>query len=660
MPRQFLSFVQTQAKLLRAGDTPPKSLDDWKQQRQTLRRNLIKSWGGFPKVHCSLEPRIVGTLQREGYRVEKLLLQTRPGIQMTCNAYVPAGDGRRPAVLCVHGHWRGAKSEAVVQSRCIGLAKLGFFVLMVDAFGAGERGIGKPLGEYHGEMVAGTLWPTGLALAGLQVYDNMRAVDYLQSRSEVDPKHIGITGTSGGGNQTMYAGAIDERFKCVVPTCSVGTYQAYLGAACCMCEVTPGAMSYTEESGVLALVAPRGLMLINATRDSFQFSVGEAKKSLAAARHVFRLYGKEANAKHAVIDSGHDYNQPMREAMYGWMTRHLKGEGDGSPIAEPKIKTEAAETLRCFPGDSRPAGFVSLPQFAAAEGRRLLKNRPIPNHAEQWDSEEMLMRESLSRVLGGFPKPTSLEFKGSSESAAFSPEPGITIDVRRILAVGERRGLAVLLDLDAGCKAADGKLAKVLTQQGWDVLTADLRGTGATAVPGDTIRRAPDHNSAEWSMWIGRPLLGQWVWDVKKLLDVADKHMGGLGKQTVVIGVGTASLVALSSSALDTRIDRVATLGGLSSYVSDVPYEKQRLGNMVPGILRDVGDVAQLAALSAPRPVLIAGGVDGAAKESTLSQLKTAFEWTAAAYRFERKPAALTIQVESDAEFIAKVLGAAH
>ena len=135
----------------------------------------------------------------------------------------------------------------------------------------------------------------------------------------------------------------------------------------------------------------------------------------------------------------------------------------------------------------------------------------------------------------------------------------------------------------------------------------DLRATGATAYPRDAIRRAPDHNTAEWSMWIGRPLLGQWVWDVKQLLDVLEKHVGGLPETTAIVGVGPASLVALCTAALDARINRVATIGGLSSYVSDVPYENQRLGIMVPGILRNVGDIPHLAALTAPRRLVIAG-----------------------------------------------------
>src|SRR5205823_10038664 len=128
------------------------------------------------------------------------------------------------------------------------------------------------LAGYHGELLGSTLYPAGYTLLGCQVYDNRRAVDYQLTRPEVDGDRLGITGASGGGNQTMYAGALDERFAAVVPVCSVGTYQAYLRAACCVCEVLPGALRFAEERDVLGLVAPRALLVINATRDAFQFS----------------------------------------------------------------------------------------------------------------------------------------------------------------------------------------------------------------------------------------------------------------------------------------------------------------------------------------------------------------------------------------------------
>ncbi len=400
----FLEFVRRQAAEFRAGDKAPTTLAEWEQRRSELRRKILNAWGGFPAQPCPLEPRVLGTLQRDGYRVEKVVFQTRPGIRMTANAYVPEASGKVPAVLVVHGHWRGAKQDPVVQSRCLGLTKLGFFVLAVDAFGSGERGLDKALGEYHGEMVAATLLPVGLPLSGLQVYENQRAVDYLLTRPEVDGSRLGITGASGGGNQTMYAGAWDDRFGAVVPVCSVGNYQAYLGAACCMCEVVPGALQFTEEGNVLGLTAPRGLMVVNATRDAVQFSVAEARKSLAWAKPIFELYGRPDHLKHATFESPHDYNQAMREAMYGWMTRHLKAAGDGSPIPEPKVTPEDPETLRCFPGTSRPDDFVTIPQFAAAEARRVLQQRTPPQNAQQWQTQRAAILQGLNACLfGGVP-----------------------------------------------------------------------------------------------------------------------------------------------------------------------------------------------------------------------------------------------------------------
>ena len=649
-PLSFLDFAKHQAAEMRAADQAPTTLAEWNKRRAKLRQRLQAAWGEFPTEKCPLEPRILGTLQRDGYRVEKVVFQTMPGVWMTANAYVPEGEGKFPAVLCVHGHWSGAKQDPVVQSRCIGLAKLGFFVLVVDAFGAGERGLGKALGEYHGEMVGATLFPVGMTLCGLQVYENTRAVDYLLTRPEIDGKRLGITGASGGGNQTMYAGAWDERFSAVVPVCSVGNYQAYLGAACCMCEVVPGGLAFTEEWGVLALVAPRGLRVINATRDARQFSVPEAKKSLAVTASVFDLYEKKDNLDHAVFESGHDYNQAMRESMYGWMTRFLKGTGDGSPIPEPEIQTEDPETLRCFPGDSRPDDFMTIPKFAAREARKVLKRHATPADADAWRKQKAAMLQGLKRCLFGGDPPRaeskaliSADVDSESQTITFAPEPGLELVARRAVSESPPERLAIVLDLDGGEKAAASRLAVALREEGWNVLTLDLRATGKLAQPNDRIRRAVDHNTAEWALWLGRSLLGQWVVDVRRLLDALTEQDGRLPKELLVAGTGPAGLVAISAAALDSRITDVAALDTLASYVTEEPYEAGRLGILVPGILREVGDVGHLASLVAPRRLVIAGGVAGSGTRLDLGALDEAFSFTRRAYEFEEAAEALRV-----------------
>ncbi|MFO0799768.1 MAG: acetylxylan esterase [Gemmataceae bacterium] len=624
-PADYLDFVRSQAAALRAADRPPDSVAEWDARAKQLRADLTAAWGGFPAEKCPLDPQEHGELVRDGYVVKKVSFQTRPGVRMPANLYLPAGatsSSKRAAILMVHGHWKGAKQDPVVQSRCIGAAKLGFVVLCVDAFGAGERAVGTALGEYHGDTTAATLLPVGLPLSGLQVYENMRAVDYLQSLPQVDGARIGITGASGGGNQTMYAGAMDERFKAVVPVCSVGNYQAYLGAACCLCEVVPGALRFTEEGAVLGLVAPRALMVVSATKDARQFSVDEAKKSLAFARPVFDVFKKGGAVKHAIFDSGHDYSKAMREEMYGWMALHLRGEGDGTPIPEPAFQTEDPEALRCWPGDSRPKDYVTIPRFAAAEAKKLLAAIDPPNGEVNWRAWADARRKTLAeKTLGGLPKGGPVRFSPPQNGLApFESEPG-AVALATYEPVGRKR-LVVVVGLDGPAATADSKLLPALRADGTYLVRLAPRGTGPDAPKGDRVGRSPDHNSAEWGLWLGRPLLGQWVVDVRRQLDLIEQQERKLPPDVVVVGEGPAGLVALAAAATDSRITKVAAVNTLASFVTDAPYQNQRLGTFAPGILRDVGDVAHLAALAAPRRVVIGGGVGPTGAPLTTEQVR--------------------------------------
>lgn len=634
-PREFLEFIRQQAAAAQAacnGDEVPADAAAWQQRNERLRRHLTAAWGGWPASTSKTAPTVrkLGELDREGYRLEKLIIETMPGIWMTAHAYVPKVEGaeKRPAILQVHGHWAGAKQDPHVQARCLGAVKHGFFVLAVDAFGAGERGIAEPLGEYHGEMVAATLYPVGTPLSGIQVYENMRAVDYLQSRPEVDGAKIGITGASGGGNQTMYAGAWDTRFGAAVPVCSVGNYQAYLGAACCMCEVVPGALRFTEEWGVLGLTAPRGLMVVSATRDAFQFSVGEAKKSLTRTEKVFAVSGQPGHLRHAIFESPHDYNQEMRQAMYGWMKLHLAGQGDGSPLPDPPMTLEEPETIRCYPGDSRPDDWITLPQYAAREGARALEQIRTKTSAADLDARRTVFRDTyVGPVLPG-PTVQPARTDAGKTLIDFSPEPGLTLTARiEAPAAGAAPGKTViLLDLDGSAAAEASDLAAAIRAAGLTLVTCDLRATGASAQPGDKIARAPDHNTAEWSLWIGRPLLGQWVQDLRQLLLTLEQQDPALAKDVAIVGHGPAGLVSIawgaaeSTPAAGAPSRTIAAVGTLGSYIHPAPYTGQRLGTMLPGVLRDVGDVADLAGLATRGRVLLANPTDGGGKPLTAEQ----------------------------------------
>lgn len=637
--QQYQRFLQKYAAQLRQNDKAPATLDEWTQHEGKLRQQLYAAWGGeacFLKTPCDLEPQTHGEpLRRDGYTVEKITFQTRPGLRMTANLYVPDAAKKKPApaILMVHGHWRGAKQEPTVQARCIGAAKLGFVVLCVDAFGAGERGIGTALGEYHGEMTAATLWPLGLTLSGLQVYENMRAVDYLETRPEVDKTRIGITGASGGGNQTMYAGAWDKRFKCVVPVCSVGSYQAYLQVACCMCEVVPGALQFTEEWAVLGLIAPRPLMVINATGDSIQFSVAEAKKTLALTRPIYKLYGKDDHLVHTIIESQHDYNKPMREAMYGFMTRHLKGEGNGEPIPEPELKTENPEDLRCFPGNTRPKDFLTLPQFAAQEAKKLRDQAEWfgqnNNHAALRQRHRRWMTSGADVVPPGLPPPVWKQEANGRWKATIPSAPGITLSAIVEGDSHDEGPVVVLLHLDGAETARRGELYAALRQANVRVITFDLRGTGALAPERNRVGRAVDHNAAQWALWLGWPLLVQWVGDVQQVMRAYQKHKDRSQKgEFILIGEGPAGLVALATSAWtpDGIVGGVGMVNTLATLVTDRPYTDQRLGILAPGFLRDWGDIGHFASLDASTPLVIGGGVSGDGQKLSAEQLRQLYQ----------------------------------
>ena len=447
-----------------------------------------------------------------------------------------------------------------------------------------------------------------------------------------------------------------------------------------MCEVVPGAVRFTEEGDVLGLAAGRGVMITSATKDAFQFSVGEAKKSFvrveaianllaieeakrnskSKAETIAKLLGDEDLVRHTIIDSGHDYNQQMREAMYGWMTKNLKGKGIGSPLPDPEIKTEEPESLRCFPGDSRPDDYMTIPRFAGAEARRLLENRKTPDSLDAWKIEKTARLKALDAVLGGAtPRAAKMTngpelTEGETVTLNFESEPGISLLVK-LRGLPEEsppkiKRLAVLLDLEQSSdKTLGSDLANKLLADGWAVAVSELRATGRLALPSDKIGNAPDHNSAEWSLWIGRPLLGQWTWDVRRMLDVVSGRLAKLPPDVMVVGNGTSGSVALCAAALDERITHAVTVNSLASYVTDEPYRNQRLGLMVPGILREVGDISHVAALIAPRQVTIVGGVTGGGQTVHGDDLLKQFRATQEV--FARHSASKRLRVQPDGVF---------
>jgi dienelactone hydrolase len=657
---RFNEFILAQAEALRANDRPPATKAEWQQRRAKLREAMLAAMGPFPETPCELKPEVLAKIEHDDYRIENLIFQSRTDVWVTANLYVPKKvKGKSPAVLCVHGHWAGARRDPVVQARCLGLVQLGFVVLVIDAFGAGERFTEPARGTYHGALYGSTLWPAGQTLLGMQVYDNRRAVDYLLTREEVDGTKLGITGASGGGNQTMYAGALDERLAAVVPVCSVGQYRAYLKAACCVCEVLPGALTFTEEGDVLGLVAPRALMVISASRDAFQFSPGEARKSIERAQKIFDLNLARDRLRHEVFESGHDYSKPMREMMYGWMTRWLKGTSDGRPIPEPSLSIEKPEALACFPKlEQRPTGFLFPPTFAAREGARLVDKvaKLIPTHAEEWDSTTTQLRSELRKILGEIPKPPRIV----ARPAASPDHPDVLISHLRLNGEGElpipifaisrrmqpaNRPTCVFLHFNGKAAAAKHPLAIGLAQAGWLVAAPDLRATGDLKPEKDAIGGAPDHNSAEHALWIGRPLLGQWAFDVLCVLDWLAAQPNRDTKKIALVGIDQAGIIALTAVALfPERVTTLVTAGMYATLITKKAYPSgTHMGLLAPGMLK-IGDIPHLASMAAPRRLIIADARDADNKPLRDRDVPEAFRFTRSVYQAHQAANRLTLR----------------
>jgi dienelactone hydrolase len=664
----FDTFTRAAAARLRENDRPPATRGDWDARRSAVRDAVLTAAGPMPAEPCPLNPQVLGTLDRPGYRVEKLVFQSRPAVWVTANVYVPsAGNGKHPAVLAVHGHHAWARIDPTVQSYCIGLAKLGFVVLCVDAFGAGERHATPARGNYHGALDGSALWPIGQTLLGMQVYDNRRAVDYLLTRPDVDPARLGVTGASGGGNQTMYAGALDERLKCVVPVCSVGNYQAFLHVACCVCEVLPGALTFTEEGDVLGLVAPRPMLVVSASKDSFQFSPAEAAKSIERAKAVYGLTAAGDALKHTIVEDTHGYSRPMREAMYGWMTKWLKGEGDGSPIPEPPHQTDDPETIRCYPDVAkRPRPWLTPTTFAARVGRSQVEENfaQTPEHPEEWESSAVYMRSQLRKLLGPMPSSDAPRSNGAPGKAdgtttifSVRPEPGMQVEVTtKRPKAGAPWPTVVLLHLDGRDAAVNHPLADELVKAGWAVVMPGLRATGGDAAR-KAVHGAVDHHAAECGVWIGRPLLGQWLTDVQAVLDMLAKDPTIDRRHVLLAGIGPAGLVALVGGGLwDDRVAGVVAVDTPVSYLTDAPYgPTMRMGVLLPGIV-GVGDVPQLAALMAPRRLAFADGVTPRGEKLKEKELTAALSFAADVYKVHKAADKLTIAAGQTAPQIVAAL----
>lgn len=316
---------------------PPGTLAEWNRRKTDLRDQILASAGLLPlPARSPLAVRRHGEpVVRGKYTVEKVSFESLPGLRIAGNLYLPAGAKRVPAVLVAHGHWKHGRihneDDYSVPALCIGLASQGIAAFAWDMVGYNDtRQLPHEFGS-SGEEIAWAFHPLGI-----QVWNAIRAVDFLHTLSVIDPKRIGMTGASGGGTQTFLTSAVDERIAAAAPVNMVSA--GFQGDDAC--EMAPSLRLGTNNVEIAAMTAPRPLLLISATKD---WTKNTPREEYPLVRSVYSLFGAASRAQQLQVDAGHNYNLKSRQAAYTFFARVLKNSA--AVIDEPAVDLDLERDL---------------------------------------------------------------------------------------------------------------------------------------------------------------------------------------------------------------------------------------------------------------------------------------------------------------------------
>jgi len=592
----------------------PASRQAWDNARGPMRDKLAAMLGLDPMPERTpLNARVTGKADRDGYTIENVVFESRPNFIVTANLYIPKNVKLpAPGMIVVAGHdMKNAKNCETYQEAQLGYVRQGLIVMAHDPIGQGERNVpgqGHSLG--YGSLLVGQ------TNEGYIVWDTLRALDYLVTRPEVDAERIGLSGNSGGGENTFYTMPFDERFRVGGSFSFVCSYEQWIrhGGNHCICNHLPGIVHEMEEFEIIGMNAPRPFLFGNGTKDKI-FPIAGTRDTLQRARQVYGLYGAEDRVASAEADLGHGWSQPLREAAYGWMNQWLKGEGDGSsaPEGDHGVNDPASPDVLCFEDGKVPADsetVVTLNRKLADELRQAYADPP--KSAETWKPRAGEWRGQLWDVLGGKPadsQPTAEQVKAFAwdgcqvETLRIGTEAGMEVAALLFTPANATEPCPAVVFLHERGKenAKDDAVVKKLLASGRAVLALDPRGSGETA-------KHENHLTSD-TICLGRPLFGQQVWDVVQ----AVRYLGGRadidGAQIACYGRESGALQALYAGALGAPVARVVAERPLASYrffLED--SQPQPISLCVPNILK-VADVAQIAALAAPRQVAVLDAV---------------------------------------------------
>ena len=596
------------------------SREEWQARAKEIREQVLVSCGLWPMPEKTpLQAQVFGKIERDGYSVEKVHFQPLPGFYLGGNLYRPVGRGKGPfpAILNPHGHWKEGRladtQEGSAAARCISFARQGMMAFSYDMVGYNDTFFpdygNVPVEQFYlrhrhfATNQANLLW--NISLMGLQTWDSIRALDFLQSLPEVDRQRLACTGESGGGTQTFMLGAVEDRLAAQAPVVMV----SHIMQGGCLCENAPGLRVEYSNMEIAAAAAARPQLLVAATGD---WTKDTLTVEGPAIEHIYQLLNAQDRFRYVRFDFGHNYNQTSREAVYGWFGKWLlKQPGAASPKEEPYQKEPDAH-LRVFPDGKPPAAALTEAQLIESlknlhrtqweslrvrdkagwgEFKRLMQ--PAWRHTLQieWPTRGVRCRAERVRETEGFTAATlriDRSEGGASILASYWASPGIlTNPAPKVVVICSDKNAAALPETEA--KPAGLPLA--LLQRGLAVLVVDRFSTGAP----------PDPFTNFYATY-NRTELQERVRDLLTVCTVAGSVAGPRGPRffdVTLLGTGRAGLWALLAAP---AAGAVIADGDELEVTSDEALLAPDL--FCPGI-RNIGAFEGGAMLAAPHPLLV-------------------------------------------------------
>lgn len=405
--------------------TPYKSKEEWKARAEYLRGQILFAAGLWPlPERTPLNAKVFGLTDKGDYTVEKVYFESFPGHYVTGNLYKPKNvTGKLPAVLSPHGHWAYGRFENQPlnsgQGRAANFARQGYVAFSWDMVGYNDStAITHNFASHKEGLVRESLW--GINLLGLQLWNSMRAVDFIESLPEVDRNRIGVTGESGGGTQTFLLYAVEDRIKVSAPVNMISSTMQ----GGCLCENTPLLRVDTNNMEIGACMAPRPMMMIAATGDWTKLT---PTVEFPAVQSVYKLLDAEDKVKYTQIDAPHNYNKESREAVYGWFAHWLQGRTEITPIKEKSSNIPTLPELMVFYGRTRPDNELNESQLTDAliAARKKQIEATLPTNAAGLDTFKSQYGTALRYALmAEYPKPDEL-------TSILKDPPGIRVISRR-------------------------------------------------------------------------------------------------------------------------------------------------------------------------------------------------------------------------------------